>query len=140
MAQPIMKKILFLSQLLPYPPDAGPKVRSYYVLRHLAMKHRVTLLAFSRPDDTQNAIQHLGEFCEEVHVIQMHRSRIHDLSSLAASFFTGESFIIRRDFDTKMAEAVNQLLKARDFDAIHADQLWMAQYALQSKAPALHWF
>jgi hypothetical protein len=28
-------RILFLSQVLPYPLDAGPKMRSYFVLRHL---------------------------------------------------------------------------------------------------------
>ena len=52
-----MSRILFLSQLVPYPIDAGPKVRSYYVLKHLTRKHQVTLLAFSRPDDTPEAIQ-----------------------------------------------------------------------------------
>ena len=28
--------VLFLTQVLPYPLDAGPKVRAYYVLRHVA--------------------------------------------------------------------------------------------------------
>ena len=79
-----MSRILFLSQLLPYPPDAGPKVRSYYVLRHLAQTHQVTLLAFSRPDDSPEAIQHLREICEDVHLITIHRSQIRNLFSLAA--------------------------------------------------------
>ena len=29
-------RILFLTQLWPWPLDAGAKVRAYYVLRHLA--------------------------------------------------------------------------------------------------------
>ena len=33
---PTSMHILFLSQLLPYPPDTGAKVRSYYILRYLA--------------------------------------------------------------------------------------------------------
>jgi hypothetical protein len=42
----VSMRILFLSQLVPYPLDAGPKVRSYYVLRWLAEAgHEYTLLS-----------------------------------------------------------------------------------------------
>jgi|GEM_PF-6278091 len=34
-------RILYLSQVLPFPLDAGPKVRAYHVLRYLAGRHRV---------------------------------------------------------------------------------------------------
>ena len=71
-----MSRILFLSQLVPFPPDAGPKIRSYYVLRHLAQNHRITLLAFSRKDDTKGAEVHLREFCEEVHLVMMRRNML----------------------------------------------------------------
>jgi glycosyltransferase involved in cell wall biosynthesis len=128
-----MSRILFLSQLLPYPPDAGPKIRSYYVLRHLAQKNQITLLAFSRPDDTPEAIQHLQEFCENVHLIPMHRSLIQNLVSMAASIMKGTSFIIQRDYVPEMAQTFDRLLKATPFDAVHTDQLWMAQYALRAK-------
>jgi polysaccharide biosynthesis protein PslH len=129
----LMSRILFLSQLLPYPPDAGPKVRSYYVLRHLAQKHQVTLLAFSRPDDSPAAIQHLREFCEDVHLITMHRSQSRNILSLAASLLNGASFIIQRDYLPEMTQAIDGLLGCKSFDAIHSDQLWMAQYALRAK-------
>jgi len=35
--------LLYLSQVLPYPPDAGPKVRSYHVLQHLAGRQGANL-------------------------------------------------------------------------------------------------
>ena len=42
-------RILFLTQVLPYPPDAGPKVKTWYVLRYLAEKgHEVVLASFVR--------------------------------------------------------------------------------------------
>jgi polysaccharide biosynthesis protein PslH len=132
----LMSRILFLSQLLPYPPDAGPKVRSYYVLRHLAQAHRVTLLAFSRPDDSAEAIKHLRGFCEDVHLITMHRSLFRNLLSLATSILKGASFIIQRDYVPEMAQAIDRLLEATPFDAVHTDQLWMAQYALRAKRVA----
>ena len=57
-----LMKILFLSQILPYRLDAGPKVRAYYVLCHLAQRHAVTLLTFTRPDDPPEAVAHLRAF------------------------------------------------------------------------------
>ncbi len=128
-----MSRILFLSQLIPFPPDAGPKVRSYYVLQHLSKKHQVTLLAFSRPDDTVDAIHHLREFCEEVDVVLLHRGFIQNLSALVFSLITGDTFTIRRDYVPKMCHMVDNLILTKHFDFIHSDQLWMAQYALRAK-------
>ena len=38
-----MLRLLYLSQVLPYPPDAGPKVRSYHALQQLAGRHEASL-------------------------------------------------------------------------------------------------
>ena len=132
-----MSRILFLSQLLPYPPDAGPKVRSYYVLRHLARQHAVTLLAFTRPDDRPEAVVHLREFCTDVRTVPMIRSRVRDAKALAASFLTAHPFVIRRDAVAAMHDLLQTELQNTKFDYIHADQLWMAQYALAAKRSAL---
>jgi len=126
--------ILFLSQLLPYPLDAGPKVRSYYVLRHLAQTHEVTLVAFVRSSDTPDAIAHLRSFCRDVHTISMTRSKLKDGAFLAQSLVTGQPFIIARDWAAPMATVIAKLMQGSvRFDAIHADQLWMAPYALRAQ-------
>ncbi len=123
-------KILYLSQLVPYPPDSGAKVRQYYVLRYLAQRHQVSLVAFSRPDDTPEALAHLKVFCKEVRTVAMERSRLRDGYALAGSWLSGESFIIRRDKVPAMTKLVQEQLLEGGFDVVHADQLWMAQYAL----------
>ena len=67
-------RLLFLSQLIPYPPDAGPKVRSYRVLQHLATAgHQVTLLAFRRESDTLADIDHLDRYCTSVRSVLIER-------------------------------------------------------------------
>jgi hypothetical protein len=58
-----LARVLFLTQVLPYPLDAGPKLRAYYVLRHLAQRHAVTLVAFVRPEDQPAHVEHLAQFC-----------------------------------------------------------------------------
>jgi glycosyltransferase involved in cell wall biosynthesis len=123
-------QILFLTQVLPYPLDAGPKIRAYYVLRHLAERgHEVTLVSFVRGDNTQGQVAHLEGFCRAVHTVPMCRSRARDVRFLAQSLLTGQSFIIVRDTEATMQRLVGRLLDKENFDVIHADQLWMAQYA-----------
>jgi glycosyltransferase involved in cell wall biosynthesis len=125
-------KILFLCQLVPYPVDSGPKVRAYYVLRWLAQHHRVILLAFSRPDDRPEALEHLRSFCEEVMTIPLTRSRSRDIQALLISLVFRKPFVIQRDFHPEMGKKVDEMIATGQFQAVHSDQLWMAQYALRA--------
>lgn len=128
-------RILFLSQLIPYPMDAGPKVRSYHVLQYLASAgHEITLVAFRRADDREDQLDHLRRYCREIHTVLMRRSRIQDVRHLVTGLLTGRPFLIGRDAVGEMFDLVADLVSRRRFDAIHADQLWMAQYALAAKA------
>jgi glycosyltransferase involved in cell wall biosynthesis len=136
-------RILYLAQLVPYPPDAGAKVRIYYTLRYLARQHEVTLLAFSRPDDSPEAIQHLSKFCTAVHTVPITRSLGSNITNLIFSLLDRQPFIIRRDFLPAMMCKVDELLSPLPlgeglgvraaFDALHADQIYMIQYALRAK-------
>ena len=130
-------RILFLSQVLPYPVDAGPKMRSYYVLRHLSQRHQVTLLTFVRDTDRPDHIAHLAAWCHAVHSVPMRRSRLRDVKFLTQSLFTGQPFIILRDHVPAMIQEIQRLVRSEPFDAIHADQLWMAPYALAARAASV---
>ena len=45
-------KILFLAQIIPYPPDSGPKVKTWNVLRYLVESgHEVTFVSYARPEE-----------------------------------------------------------------------------------------
>ncbi len=126
--------ILFLTQVLPYPLDAGPKVRAYYVLRHLAAQHTVTLVSFVRASDPPAALAHLREVCVHVVTCPMPRSRLHEAAAVLRSGLRGEPVLIARDWLPAMADALKQLLATTRFEVVHADQLWMAPYALAARA------
>ncbi|MCR2848189.1 hypothetical protein, partial [Heyndrickxia coagulans] len=42
----------FLGHRVPYPPDRGDKIRGFHILKHLAARKRVHLIAFA--DDTRD--------------------------------------------------------------------------------------
>lgn len=129
-----MSKILFLTQVLPYPPHSGAKIRAYYVLRQLAQQHEVTLLSFVRQDDMTEAIEHLQSICKAVYTVPMQRSLLRNVRAVLKAGLTKQSVIIVRDEMPEMYRALQYLLSVQTFDAVHADQTSMAQYALYAQS------
>lgn len=123
-------RILLLTQVLPYPPDAGPKVKTWHLLRYLhRCGHQVILASFVRPDEIPY-IDTLRQYCEEVHPVPIRRSRWVDLISWARSNVTGRPFLVERDDLPEMRKLVGRLMSSMQIDAIHADQLTMTQFGL----------
>jgi len=125
-----MMRILYLSQVLPYPTDAGPKMRSYYLLRYLSQRYKIVLVCFVRQDDTEAYIDHLRQYCEQVIGVPIFRSLWRDGFAFLKSIFSRIPFLITRDESRAMNRALEEFLQKESFDFIHADQLWMAPYAL----------
>jgi polysaccharide biosynthesis protein PslH len=126
----ILLYILFLTQIIPYPPDSGPKVKTWHVLRYLAEQgHQISLASFVRPDE-QGYVNSLHQVCAEVRTVPIHRSRLADTVYWLRSQVTGRPFLIERDDLTGMRNCVRDLMASTTFDFIHTDQLSMAQFAL----------
>ncbi len=127
------KEVLLLTQVLPYPLDSGPKVKTYNVLKYLAQRHRVTLVSYVRETDTQEAIRHLRGWCKAVYTAPMKRSYARSLWYLAISELTHLPWVMVRDNRPAMRALVDRLACEQRFDVVHADQLSMAQFALRVK-------
>ncbi len=122
-------RILFLTQMLPYPPDAGPKVKTYHVLRYLAGRgHTVTLVSYVRNEEIPH-LHDLDSVCERIYPVGLRRSRVADFYYLLRSQLNRRSFLMDRDDLPGMRKLVNDLTASQGFDVIHADQLNMAQFA-----------
>lgn len=122
-------KILLLTQVLPYPPDSGPKVKTYNVLKYLAQHHEVTLASFVRGDQSRD-VEHLRRFCAGgVHVVPMERGALNDAIAMARSLASSRPWMMVRDDRRAMRDLVARLAARTRFDVAHADQLNMAQYA-----------
>jgi glycosyltransferase involved in cell wall biosynthesis len=124
-------RILVLTQVVPNPQDSGPKVKTYNVLRYLAQRHEIHLVSFVR-SETEAAYAHaLGEYCRAgVTTVPIGRSGVRDVGYLARSLVTGRPFLIERDDVPAMRQALADLLARSPFDAVLADQLSMAQFAV----------
>src|SRR5437879_4609872 len=102
-------RILFLSQVLPYPLDAGPKVRSYYVLCQLARRHSVTLATFVRDTDPPEALDHLRTLVTHLAACPIRRSTWHNAAAIARGALSGDPVLITRDHVSEMSRLVQRL-------------------------------
>lgn len=123
-------KVLLLTQVLPYPPDSGPKVKTWNVLKYLATHHEVTLVSFVRGDQSAD-VACLRRYCRAVHTMPMERSVALDGLAMGRSLLTGRPWMMVRDNRRAMRRLVDRLAVETPFEVAHADQLNMAQYALR---------
>jgi glycosyltransferase involved in cell wall biosynthesis len=130
--------ILFMTQVLPFPLDAGPKIRAYHVIRYLAEAgHKVHLLSFVRPGESDEHVESLRRLCASVSTVPLVRSRIGNVRDGIRSVLTTTPFLVLRDQVAAMRDKLHQVAASRSFDALHADQLWMAPYGMNGVNPGL---
>src|SRR5215469_8781779 len=115
-------RVLLLTQILVYPADAGPKVKTLEVLRYLAAHHEVTYCTFVRGEKELQDAEQLREMCSCVMSVPIERSPISDVRFLLESLVTGDSFLLRRDYRAAMQATVNRLLQEEHIEVIHVDQ------------------
>jgi len=108
-----MKKLLFITPELPYPPQSGGKVKSLKLIQSLAERYEVTLACPLKLDDPT----HVGEFsgvspCER-HIyepVNVPRSA----SNLALSYLERRPLNVRRTFDQHLAERIASIAEEHD--------------------------
>jgi glycosyltransferase involved in cell wall biosynthesis len=75
-------QILWASHLIPYPPKSGVHLRSYHLLKAVASRHEVDLIAFvqepwlrvfypSRQEALSECARELGKFCRSVRFLEI---------------------------------------------------------------------
>jgi glycosyltransferase involved in cell wall biosynthesis len=123
-------RILFLTQIIPYPPDSGPKIKTWHVLSYLAEQgHEITLASFVRPEELA-FVPELKRVCVQVHTVPIRRSQLRNVYYLLRSQLTGRPYLIERDDLGEMRSLVDGLLQRESFDYALADQLTMTQFLI----------
>lgn len=123
-------RILLLTLVAPFPPDSGPKVKTYNLLQYLGRHHEVTLVSLVRTEQERAHAESLRGLCKAVYTVPFRRSRLRDAYHLARSLLTGTSFIMNRDASPELRALLADLTRREPFEIVHPDQLNMAQFAV----------
>jgi glycosyltransferase involved in cell wall biosynthesis len=121
-------RILFLSQIVPWPLDAGPKIKSWNVLQYLKEAgHEVWFVSFIRAEEEKHR-EKVEQLCDRSWFVPLKRSRISDAIYFLKSRFSGRPFLVERDRSVKMRRVVKSIVSKNKIDIYHADQITMTQY------------
>ncbi len=123
-----MSEILFLSPRWPWPLFDGGRIRIYETLRHLAARHRVTLVAPVREVDDNTDPGPISTFCSEV-FSAVRSDRLPAVATrLASGLVRGVPLVQSFFLDKGLARTVRNLTSSRHFDIIHVEYPVMAAY------------
>lgn len=125
-------RILYLTQLLPFPPDSGGKVKTLTTLKALAKKHQIFLLSFvDKKEDRYKEVK-LEKFCfgikTLVQPVVFERHKAFQLQQAFFSLFSSKPYTVYKYFSSKMKEFFKKTIKKYSFDCLWIDYLAMAQY------------
>lgn len=118
--------VLYLVHRIPFPPNKGDKVRSFNILRQLALRHRVFLGTFIDHPDDRVHIGRLKEWCEEVFAVEIQPKwrRMASLSALLA----GEALSLPYYRDARVSAWVWRTVNRESIGSAVAFSGPMAQY------------
>lgn len=118
--------LLYLVHRIPYPPNKGDKVRSFNILRQLALRHRVFLATFvDQPEDMQY-VESLGQWCESVYAEPI-QPAVRKLASLRG-LLSGEALSVPFYRSGRMRDWVSRVVAESGIRKAVAFSGPMAQY------------
>lgn len=121
-----MLNLLYLVHRLPYPPNKGDKVRSYHLLKHLMLQHRVFLGAFVDTPEDEAYIEAVQDLCPDSYIERLHPP-IQKIVSLSG-FFSNQPLTVHYYFKASFQAWVNKTIKENNIEAIVIFSSAMAQY------------
>ncbi len=130
------KKILYLSQMYPYPPDGGGKIKTLQTLRALAREYEVSAVFVSETKPTEQELNELTKLGIKVKVFYSDKilaSVKDDLVDLSWHFIRGiPHYVFQYTHEPAFPFIKEAIVEFRP-DIIHVDHLNMAQYLPNEK-------
>jgi polysaccharide biosynthesis protein PslH len=130
-------RILYVTQVVPYPPHGGVFQRGYNLLRELGRENHVHLIAFHHPDELphgeplERSRVELGKFCREIEYFELwpKKSRMHLLAAFAMGALYPRPFCEFAHRSRALTQRLTELCSGPNPpDLVHLDTIALAPY------------
>ena len=131
-------KILFLSPTVPFPLTDGGRIRVFNLLKQIAQKSEVTLLALeTQPTDAEGVAQ-LQQLGIQVHLVPNAPTlpRL-SLGTLANAFFKRQPITVARYDLPAYRQKFKELIATDTFDLVHYEMFHTAQFQTETDLPSV---
>ncbi len=105
-----------LTHRVPYPPDRGDRIRAYHLLKAMATRFDVTLVAIADEPVAPSSLNKLESLCDSVLLAQARPMRRR--ASAARALLTGQAITPAAMHDPALAKQLIQLHRLKPFDTV----------------------
>jgi polysaccharide biosynthesis protein PslH len=131
-------KILFITNVFPFPTNFGSSMRTFNLLRFMASKGKVTLVSQSETEKDKIYLDHANQYCEKVYLADRKLDNYHatsggkfKLKDRLSEFLKMESWEIQ-DFYSKETARLIEASDPSSFDLIFFRYSVLAQHFLKN--------
>jgi len=130
-------KIVYVTQIVPYPPHGGVLQRGFNLLRELGRRHSVHLIAFHHPDELpygetlRKSREELERFCDQVEYLPLwpKQSAAHKLAAFAFATAYPKPFSVLAHRSRRLSKKLRQLTSSgARADVVHLDTIALSPY------------
>lgn len=125
-------RILFLTNLLPYPLDNGGKIKTYNILETLSEKGDIDLFCYYENDDELKYEKELKTICKSINYFKKPLTTNNNISYMkkvaAKSLISKLPMTVFKYYDDKMKEKLSEYIECNNYDYIYIDHLQLAVY------------
>lgn len=127
-------RILMLTPYLPYPPASGGQIRTYNLLKHLSKHHDITLVSLYKHESERQFAEKLRTFCTAIHLCKR-PEKPWQITTILKSVFGFLPFLVVRNYSQDAKNVVEELLREKSFDVIHAETFYIMPHIPDTSTP-----
>lgn len=128
-----MEKLLFITNLIPYPLDNGGKIKSHNILKALSQNYNIDLICFANDKNDLKYINELRELTDDIQVVEKKLIRDESFSNFAKdylkSLFTILPYSVNKYYDKRFWDIIEHKLDTNNYSFIYVDHLPMMVYS-----------
>lgn len=125
--------VLVLDEEIPYPPDAGKRIRTWNLLRRLAQRHKVSLLCYGNQNDA--SVASAEEEGIRVHLVPppaaFNGSYLY--LRLFANLLSAYPYSVDKHYSAEFVERAKNLLEREDIDLVQCEWTPYARFCGAAK-------
>ena len=131
-------KILFLSPTVPFPFTDGGRIRVFNLLKQIAQKSEVTLLALETQSTDADGVAELQQLGIQVHLVPNAQTlpRV-SFSTLVKAFLRRQPITVARYDVPAYRQKFRELIADETFNLVHYEMFHTAQFHTETNLPSL---
>jgi sugar transferase (PEP-CTERM/EpsH1 system associated) len=120
-------KLLFLTSRFPYPLEKGDKLRAYYFIKHLSLKHEIYLFAINENMPDEKSLDELRPYCKAIEIVKI--SKTESVLNLAKAVFQNNIPFQTAYFTSEKGKhQLKNFIKQHQPEAVFCHLLRMGEY------------